>query len=154
VTVPSGPPPPTGVQPDEERPTEERPPQTAEHWRLANRWLARGALLAAGFLAGALIALLVVLLDPTAQDAPKRPPTVTVTRAQTVTAQPTVPDVVGASADAAQRRMREAGYDSTVNEDSFLCVLDRSLCKVTASDPPAGTTLAAGETVTLTINRP
>ena len=58
MTVPSGPPPPAGVRPDEERPTEERPPQTAEHWRLANRWLARGALLAAGFLAGALIALL------------------------------------------------------------------------------------------------
>ncbi len=145
---PPGPPP----SPPGEPPTEPRPPQTAEHWRLTHRWLARGAFVAAGFLAGALLALGVVLLDPTERDAPKTV-TRTVTRAQTVTAQPTVPDVLGQAPDAAQRRMRGAGYDSSINEDSFLCVLDQSLCKVTGEDPPAGTTLAAGETVTLTIDR-
>ena len=152
MTVPSGPPPPVGVPPNGERPTEERPPQTAEHWRIANRWLVRGALIAAGEEAGALVALAVVLIDPTERDAPATV-TRTVTRAQTVTAQPTVPDVIGDSPDAAQREMRAAGYDSRINQDSVLCLIDQSLCKVTGQDPTAGTTLAAGQTVTLTIDR-
>ena len=46
------------------------PPETAEHWRQTHRWLVRGALVAAGFLAGALVALLVILVDPTSQDPP------------------------------------------------------------------------------------
>ncbi len=132
------------------------PPETAEHWRQAHRWLVRGALVAAGFLAGALVALLVILVDPTSQDAPTGPATVTrtVTRSEKVVVTPSVPDVVGRSPDDARSALQKTGYSADVNEDSFLCVLDSSVCRVRAQDPPAGSTLAPGETVTLTIDRP
>lgn len=132
----------------------QRPPETGEHWRRANRWLARAALVACGFLVGALVALVVVAVDPTARDAPDRPQTVTVTETATTTteAAPTVPDVSGQKPSAARDILEGAGYDVAVQEESLLCAIDAGLCEVVGQDPPAGTTAPAGSQVTIVID--
>ena len=132
----------------------QRPPETAEHWRRANRWLARAALVAGGFLLGALVALVVVAVDPTARDAPDRPKTVTVTKTATTTteAAPTVPDVSGQEPSAARDVLEGAGYDVAVQEESLLCAIDAGLCEVVGQDPPAGTSAPAGSQVTIVID--
>jgi len=141
--------PPRQTPPEAER---QRPPETAEHWRRANRWLARAALVAGGFLLGALVALVVVSVDPTARDAPDRPKTVTVTKTATTEAAPTVPDVSGQEPSAARDVLEGAGYDVAVQEESLLCAIDAGLCEVVGQDPPAGTAAPAGSQVTIVID--
>lgn len=134
---------------------QQRPPETAEHWRRANRWLARAALIAGGFLLGALAALVVVSVDPTERDVPDRPKTLTVTETATTTtteAAPTVPDVNGQEPSAARDVLEGAGYAVAVQEESLLCAIDASLCEVVGQDPPAGTRAPAGSQVTIVID--
>jgi len=150
---PRRPPPQTERQrpPEAER---QRPPETAEHWRRANRWLARAALIAGGFLLGALAALVVVFADPTERDVPDRPKTVTVTETATTTteATPTVPDVSGQEPSAARDVLEGAGYAVAVQEESLLCAIDAGLCEVVGQDPPAGTRAPASSKVTIVID--
>ncbi len=151
------PPPPAPPPPETEH---KRPPETAEHWRRANRWLARAVLIAGGFLLAALAALVVVFVDPTGRDVPDRPTTVTVTETETATttttteATPTVPDVGGQEPSAARDVLERAGYSVGVQEESLLCAIDASLCEVVGQDPPAGTRAPPGSQVTIMIDNP
>jgi hypothetical protein len=137
-------------------PTQSRPPETAEHWRRAHRYLRGGVLVAGGFLLGALVALAVTLIDPSAKDVPKKPRTVTVTQQVTETttteAQPTVPDVLGKKPGDARSILESAGFQVAFREESVICALSQDLCQAVDTDPPAGAQVAPGTEVTVSID--
>ena len=134
------------------------PPETAEHWRKAHRVLRGGVLVAAGFLLGALVALAVVLIDPSEKDVPKHPRTVTVTQTQTATttteAQPLVPDVIGDGPADARSTLEEAGFRVNVSEESLVCTISANVCQVVDENPAAGNRAAPGTEVTISIDTP
>jgi hypothetical protein len=137
-------------------PTDVKPPETAEHWRRTHRYLRSGILVAGGFLLGALVALMVVFIDPSAKDAPKHPRTVTVTRQVTQTttteAQPTVPDVLGKKPGDARSALESAGFQVAFREESVICAVSQDLCQVVDTDPPVGAQVPAGTEVTVSID--
>ena len=141
---------------DKPPPAERKPPETAEHWRRAHRYLRAGVLVAAGFLLGALVALGVVLVDPSERDVPKKPRTVTVTRVQTETttteARPLVPDVLGKKPGDARSILESAGFQVAFSEQSVICAVSQDLCQVVDTDPPAGSQVAPGTEVTVSID--
>jgi hypothetical protein len=101
-----------------------------------------------GFLCGV---LLIVALALTGEDGSSKPHTTT--RADTV-AGIAVPDVVGLRLDVARERIERDGFAVKRSGGGLFGVVVESNWQVASQTPAAGTRLARGATVELSVDRP